>query len=231
MIPLEELAEKWFKIFSLMTVQNTVFLAIGLPLLLLLKRVSPRLRTIIMIAILIKMLIPPLPLPSLFQHHITSPLQMLDGVFSTATLTDSSSNSHHFSIPTFLFIIWSGVGSMIIILNIYHLLRYYHIARSGIPLKRDSEIKTSDSYSVVSAEKCSTPYIIGFFRPQIVLPAMMRDWKDSDLNIILAHEKAHWKFKDPWINVLQVVVQSFYFFHPLVWLLIREMNYLRELAS
>ena len=46
---------------------------------------------------------------------------------------------------------------------------------------------------------------------------MIRDWDDRELEPVLLHELAHIKHCDLLINLLQVVIQIVYFFHPLVW--------------
>ena len=71
------------------------------------------------------------------------------------------------------------------------------------------------------------PAVIGLVRPTILLPAAIVAGKSpADLEPILAHELLHVRRGDLWLAAAQVLAQSLWWFHPLVWLanrlLIRE---------
>lgn len=75
----------------------------------------------------------------------------------------------------------------------------------------------------------SGPAVSGGFRPRIYLPRSLADtWPLDELEPVLLHELAHIKRFDAFVNWLQITVQVFYFFHPLVWLANREIRRLRE---
>jgi len=63
------------------------------------------------------------------------------------------------------------------------------------------------------------PAVVGLFRPTVVLPlAVVEGRSIDDLLPILAHELLHVRRGDLWIGLLQVVAQTVWWFHPLVWL-------------
>lgn len=77
---------------------------------------------------------------------------------------------------------------------------------------------------------CS-PAVCGFVRPVILLPTALpqRLWPQG-LRTILTHELAHIKRRDPWISLVQTILQVAYFWHPLVWVANMKLRHLRELA-
>jgi len=75
------------------------------------------------------------------------------------------------------------------------------------------------------------PAVIGILRPTIVLPLRMAEhWSIKELEPVLLHELAHIKRWDLLVNLIQVVVQVAYFFHPLVWFANWRIRRIREEA-
>jgi hypothetical protein len=50
----------------------------------------------------------------------------------------------------------------------------------------------------------------------------------QEIELLLAHELAYIRRHDCWINTLQVVIETIYFYHPAVWWLSREVRMTRE---
>lgn len=76
-----------------------------------------------------------------------------------------------------------------------------------------------------------SPAICGLFRPIIVIPvALPGTLSESGLRSILLHELAHWKRGDVWVNHLQILLQLFYWYNPLVWLANATIRRIREQA-
>ena len=63
------------------------------------------------------------------------------------------------------------------------------------------------------------PAVLGVFRPTVLIPARILEGqsKPADLEPILAHELIHVRRGDLWVGWLQVLAQSVWWFHPLVW--------------
>jgi beta-lactamase regulating signal transducer with metallopeptidase domain len=71
----------------------------------------------------------------------------------------------------------------------------------------------------------------GFFRPIIVMPAAwLAELPPSVIEAVLAHELAHIRRHDLWVNLLQRAVEALLFFHPAVWWLSRQIRNERELC-
>jgi hypothetical protein len=73
------------------------------------------------------------------------------------------------------------------------------------------------------------PMLIGVFRPVILIPQWLLE-SEVDLRLALAHELAHYRRHDLAWNALVRIVQSLFFFHPLVWWSIRRYHVAVEIA-
>lgn len=72
------------------------------------------------------------------------------------------------------------------------------------------------------------PLTTGFVSPRILLPADWQSWNGDLLQSVLNHEQAHLLRRDNLITVLGEANRCLYWFHPLAWLLRRELAVLAE---
>jgi beta-lactamase regulating signal transducer with metallopeptidase domain len=73
------------------------------------------------------------------------------------------------------------------------------------------------------------PAVIGWFRPVVFLPlTALTGLSESQLQAVIAHELAHVKRFDSFVNGFQVVVETLLFYHPAVWWLSRHIRTERE---
>ena len=71
----------------------------------------------------------------------------------------------------------------------------------------------------------------GVIRPVVLIPAAwVTQLPLPALEAILAHELAHIKRYDLWINLLQRLAETLFFFHPLVWWISRSITAEREVC-
>jgi beta-lactamase regulating signal transducer with metallopeptidase domain len=62
------------------------------------------------------------------------------------------------------------------------------------------------------------PLTVGWIRPAIVMPdALAASRSEAEIELLLAHELIHVRRGDVLIGLLQIVVQSLWWFHPLIW--------------
>lgn len=73
-----------------------------------------------------------------------------------------------------------------------------------------------------------TPMLIGIFRPIIVLPD--KEYTDTQLHNILLHELTHLQRHDIIIKWLSILAGALHWFHPMVYLVRREISRACELA-
>ena len=73
------------------------------------------------------------------------------------------------------------------------------------------------------------PAVIGWFRPVVLLPiTALTGLSEDQLQAVIAHELAHIKRLDPFVNVFQVGVETLLFYHPAVWWLNQRIRAERE---
>jgi beta-lactamase regulating signal transducer with metallopeptidase domain len=81
------------------------------------------------------------------------------------------------------------------------------------------------------AENCESPAVFGAVRTAVVLPSqLVTQSSPGQLRLILAHEMAHIRRWDLLGNWFSTFVSGAFFFHPLVWLALREARLSQEVA-
>ena len=85
--------------------------------------------------------------------------------------------------------------------------------------------------SVGICDRLAVPVLVGIVRPLILLPpAALCGWSVQELEMVLMHELAHLQRWDNVVNLLQRIVESLLFFHPVVWWLSARVRLERELC-
>src|SRR5262252_3816400 len=73
------------------------------------------------------------------------------------------------------------------------------------------------------------PAVIGWFRPVVFLPiTALSGLSEAQLQAVIAHELAHIRRLDSFVNGFQVVVETLLFYHPAVWWLNQRIRMERE---
>jgi len=74
-----------------------------------------------------------------------------------------------------------------------------------------------------------TPMLVGWLRPTILLPiSMLSGFTPQQIELIIAHELGHVRRWDYLANLLQVVIETILFYHPLVHWISRDVREARE---
>ena len=72
---------------------------------------------------------------------------------------------------------------------------------------------------------------VGYIRPMVLLPAaMVTQMQPEMLEAVIAHELAHIRRLDLWVNLAQRVTETLLFYHPAVWWLSKCLRSERELC-
>ena len=73
------------------------------------------------------------------------------------------------------------------------------------------------------------PAVVGWFRPIVLLPVtILTGFSDDQLQSVIAHELAHIRRFDSFVNLFQVAVETLLFYHPAVWWLNQRIRAERE---
>ncbi|HQX52015.1 MAG TPA: M56 family metallopeptidase, partial [Planctomycetaceae bacterium] len=84
---------------------------------------------------------------------------------------------------------------------------------------------------VAYCEHIAVPTVIGVLRPIVLLPAsIITGFTSEEFAAIISHEFAHIRRYDLWMNLLQRLIESLLFFHPVAWFLSRRLSAEREIC-
>jgi hypothetical protein len=83
---------------------------------------------------------------------------------------------------------------------------------------------------IYKSEHCLTPFTGFLYKPVIMLPSNTRSWSEDRLRVVLLHELAHIKRKDPVIRVIARFVCAILWFVPPVWIAYNKMQIEEEKA-
>ncbi len=81
---------------------------------------------------------------------------------------------------------------------------------------------------LISADN-HAPVTFGLWEPVVILPhAIVAALPSKEIRVILGHELAHHRRRDPWLWRLHVIVSALWWFNPVYWLLSRTVRSVRE---
>jgi beta-lactamase regulating signal transducer with metallopeptidase domain len=104
-------------------------------------------------------------------------------------------------------------------------------SKLAILADRSMAIGVHNSPTVAYSQRVHVPIVVGLLRPMILLPASIATGiGPHEFAAIISHELTHIRRHDLWINLLQRLIESLLFFHPVVWYLSRRMSFERELC-
>ena len=87
------------------------------------------------------------------------------------------------------------------------------------------------SVRVLYSDKISAPLTWGIFRPVILLPAESVTWSKEEQRHALLHEQAHIRRRDWFVQILSRTIAAIYWFNPLTWIALRNLELEAELAA
>jgi TonB family protein len=100
--------------------------------------------------------------------------------------------------------------------------------RRVVRLRRGAD-PTLESAPVFVAD-VSVPMVCGLLRPMVLLPRESDAWPLNQRAAAVRHEMAHVARRDLWTSLMAEVACAVYWFHPLVWLVARQLRHEQEMA-
>lgn len=84
---------------------------------------------------------------------------------------------------------------------------------------------------VFASSRIHEAAVVGFWRPMVLIPAAwLMSLPPEVLQAVIAHELAHIRRLDAWVNLLQRLLETFFFYHPAVWWLSNRVRIEREMC-
>jgi bla regulator protein blaR1 len=128
-------------------------------------------------------------------------------------------------VPRILLAIWLSGCVLVLLRWVRSWLRIRAAVRASVPLPIPSGVR------ILSSPSRLEPGVFGIFRPVLLLPAgITRHLGTAHLEAILAHELCHVRRRDNLCAALHMLVQTLFWFHPLVWWIGGRLVDERELA-
>ncbi len=111
---------------------------------------------------------------------------------------------------TFFFALWlTGIAVMLL-----------YAVFSTLKVRRQVAGSVRQEGNIFATDRIATPFVLGFFRPRIILPFRLPEQERSP---ILAHEQSHIRSGDHLVKPLAYLVLAIHWFNPLVWLAFSRM--------
>jgi bla regulator protein blaR1 len=238
------LAQYWAAQFWPVSVQVAVFVAFVCAISVCLRRFPARYKYILWLLVLARLAIPatiasPWGMGQYPEKFFVMGIQWLSGHSTGISQIKPGTGTpvavqfqpiSNFSL--FLFFVWvSGIVAFIVAV-LARILRFNQKKSLFVPVQRPDLIALShrlagrvgcrDNIKLLQANDAGDapfPLVSGVFRSSIILPAdMASNWTSEALEPVLIHELIHIKRRDALVNLVQMVFQILYFYHPMVWL-------------
>lgn len=106
-----------------------------------------------------------------------------------------------------------------------------YLVRRSRPVVLASDVEVPETPArIVESDDLSVPVTLGLWRPMIILPTDWKTWDNTLLQTAIAHEAEHVRRRDTWVAFIATCNTVLYWFHPLSWLLRRNITELAEQA-
>jgi len=229
-------SDSWFQIAALNSLQLLVlFVFLWIVTALLRKKSSLFLYSVWLLFLLKAILVPVFRLP--FFQRVAVPVMQFSAIVSQSSevvARPAATVSFPLSYQSVLLIGWSLGLIVLIILYLRNERHFFASLRDAAPFRPGNlagllaQLAVGKPVVLRISARVPAPFTRGFRRPVIYLPESARDWSTIQLNHVIAHELAHIKRRDLLMITIQNIISVLYFFHPLVWLANRQINFQRE---
>lgn len=179
------------------------------------------------------------------QAALISAYDTMGGKVGEINLLQDFSVSTSCMAPAYLPIIIIGLwfAGMILMtgFTIHSGLKILWITKASLPLQNQElqalfssclkETGIKKEIPVYSSMYITSPLAAGFFFPCILIPvSMISELSQKEIRFIFLHELLHYKNKDLLTGKFMALAQIIYWFHPVVWFALSEMQNDREMA-
>ena len=162
----------------------------------------------------------------------------LDPVAVTASSASAVAGAGFEALLPWLVAAWFVGATLIAIRAFAHWRRLAWLVRhAAIPLPDCAEVLAklcrrfgvSQQVRLLGSMGIDTPMLVGWLRPVILLPiSMLSGFTPQQVELIIAHELGHVRRWDYLANLLQVIIETVLFYHPVVHWISRDVRDARE---
>jgi len=143
-----------------------------------------------------------------------------------------------------LFVVW-GIGAAVALgLFAVQLIQTHRFLATCRPVELEDSASHGDGdnarsgtmpacatpYELLSSPMLASPFCWQFHRPCIVLPESVMSLSPHEFDLILRHEVEHLRTGHPLQLFLQRIVETLFWFHPMVWWASQQASLAREFA-
>lgn len=121
---------------------------------------------------------------------------------------------------------WLWFGGVLVMTM--RLLASHWIALRTVRASTQSDCQ--NGIPILESSQAVTPFVWGFLRPAVVMPAEAAEWPEAMRRNAVAHELAHIRRSDCWWQLLANLACCVYWFQPLAWVGVRRSTQEREQA-
>lgn len=212
--------------------QSTLFAITIAALALLVRRQAARLRFALWLAASLKFLVPFSALVML-GHWLLPPVLVPAPVLAALKPAALPFSAGPISLPAahalmtgeLLLAVWAAGILFALGRALWHWREMHLLLRDAVDLDIAAPVP------VKSAASFLEPGLIGIFRPVILLPKdLARNFTPAELDAVLAHELTHLARRDNLTALLHMLVETIFWFHPLIWWISRRLVEERERA-
>jgi len=149
-------------------------------------------------------------------------------VVTTATIAETQSTSPGIDLETIVVSVWSAGFALTALLLLVEGWRLVRISGRAEQIRRRQWIslveRIAESYDVrrrvalLQTDSADLLATWGLWKPRVLLPSHAGAWSDDRIRIVLAHELAHIRRHDWFIQIAAEVVRTMFWFNPLVWM-------------
>jgi len=167
-----------------------------------------------------------LPASFVVADQIVRPFAARNGAATPRPASRSSNGTT--ALQGLLILVWFGGAAAILFRTRVQWRRAARMILSAMPIERGRELDllrgieessgTRAPIPLRCTEEASEPSVFGVFRPILLMPAgLMARLSDDELQAVFMHELAHAMRRDNLFASLHMIVEMFFWFHPLVW--------------
>jgi bla regulator protein BlaR1 len=233
----------WSSYFAFTIIQNTLFVGLILLVLYMVRNTRAHIKYAIALVGMLKLLVPPflqlnglhLPFATLpatavvVSSETIMPLTLSPALAGPDTAVTAGTDLNAAGV---LLLIWMIVVGGYLILSLISTLRLRLILRSAVPIDDWPGVPRlrGRAIGIYRSGRISMPLTLGVFPGRIFVPLCWDEWTEDCRRTVISHEIAHIERRDGLVQLLEILIRSLYFFHPLVWILAAKLGTYREMA-